>query len=184
MLVLLDRDGVINQDLPTGVTTAEQFCLIPGSAAAIARLNREGLKVAVVTNQSVVGKGLISHAELDVIHTHLKTLLAQEGAHLDAVYACTDHPDKPTEFRKPGAGMLRQALTDFNENAANTPMIGDALRDLQAAQAAGCARYLVRTGKGAKTEADPALQSLQPVAILDDLAEAVDHWLQRAAKLL
>jgi len=148
MLVLLDRDGVINVDRADSVKTCDELVLIDGAAEAIAQLNQQGASVAVVTNQSVVGRGIVSAEALEGIHQHLQQLLRAKGAMLDAIYVCTDHPDHATHRRKPEAGMLQEALQHFSADPARTPMVGDALRDLQAAVAAGCPRYLVLTGKG------------------------------------
>jgi len=175
MLALLDRDGVINVDRPDSVKIPDELILLPGAADAVARLNAAGWQVAVITNQSVVGRGIISEAALAAIHTRLRTLLAAEGARLDAIYYCPDHPDAPTPRRKPGAAMLYEALAYFGATATHTPMIGDALRDMQAAAEAGCPRYLVRTGKGAATLAAGIPEHLQPVSVCDDLAAAVAH---------
>ncbi|MEX2642974.1 MAG: HAD-IIIA family hydrolase [Acetobacterales bacterium] len=176
-LVLLDRDGVLNVDRPKSVRSPEELEMLPGAAAAVARLNRAGVRVAVVTNQSVVGRGLIDAAMLERIHERLSGALATSGAHLDALLSCPDHPDRPTPRRKPGPGMLQEALAAFGAEAAETPMVGDALRDLQAAAAAGCPRILVRTGKGAETEAAGLPEAVRPVACFDDLSAAVDSLL-------
>ena len=176
-LVLLDRDGVINVDRPDSVKRVDELALIPGSAAAIARLNIAGIKVAVVTNQSVVGRGVISPRQLDVIHERLAEMLAGEGARLDALIVCTDPPGAPSQRRKPRPGMLIEALQRFAARPGETPMIGDDLRDLEAAHIAGCPRVLVRTGKGVATQAAGVPATLLPVAVHADLAAAVDALL-------
>jgi D-glycero-D-manno-heptose 1,7-bisphosphate phosphatase len=176
-LVLLDRDGVINVDRPDSVKTLDELVLIPGSVAAIARLNTAGIKVAVVTNQSVVGRGVIPLRQLDVIHERLAEMLARDGARLDALYVCTDPPGAPSQRRKPRPGMLIEALRRFGARPDETPMIGDDMRDLEAAHAAGCPRVLVRTGKGAAAQAAGIPASLLPVAVHADLAAAVDALL-------
>ena len=176
-LVLLDRDGVINVDRPDSVKTLDELVLIPGSAAAIARLNAAGIRVAVVSNQSVVGRGVIPPRQLDVIHERLAEMLAGEGARLDALYVCTDPAGAPSQRRKPRPAMLIEALQRFGVQPGQTPMIGDDLRDLEAAHAAGCLRVLVRTGKGAATQAAGIPTSLLPVAVHADLAAAVDALL-------
>jgi D-glycero-D-manno-heptose 1,7-bisphosphate phosphatase len=177
-LVLLDRDGVINHDRAESVRSPAELVLLPGSAEAIARLNAADVRVAVVTNQSVVGRGLISMQELDRIHAELKSRLAREGARLDALLCCTDPPDRASPRRKPGPQMLQEALRMFHAQAAETPMIGDDLRDLQAARAAGCRRVLVRTGKGAAVQAAGIPHELLPVSVRADLAAAVDSYLK------
>lgn len=178
-LVLLDRDGVINVDRSDSVKSLGELALIAGSAAAIARLNTSGIKVAVVTNQSVVGRGVISARQLEAIHERLAEMLAGEGARLDALFVCTDPPGAPSQRRKPRPGMLIEALQRFSAQPAQTPMIGDDLRDLEAAHAAGCPRMLVRTGKGAVTQAAGIPAALLPVAVHADLAAAVDALLGR-----
>ena len=179
MLVLLDKDGVINEDIPeTGVTAASQISLITGAAEGIRTLNRLGVKVAIVTNQSAVGKGLISEAECQRLLDALREKLRAEGADWDACYYCPDAPDKPTRRRKPEPGMLSEALRDFNATPAHTPMVGDALRDLQAAAAAGCPRYLVRTGKGEETLQKGLLPHVQPTILCEDLKMAVGRIVQ------
>ncbi|MBM3620260.1 MAG: HAD-IIIA family hydrolase [Alphaproteobacteria bacterium] len=176
-LVLLDRDGVINVDRPDSVKSPDELALIPGSAAAVARLNVAKIRVAVVTNQAVVGRGVISARQLDAIHERLAQMLAREGARLDALFVCTDPPGAPSPRRKPRPGMLIEALRRFSAEPVTTPMIGDALSDLEAAHAAGCPRVLVRTGKGVASQAAGIPATLLPVAVHADLAAAVDALL-------
>ncbi len=172
-LVLLDRDGVLNEDRADFVKSPGELALIPGAAAAVARLNRADIRVAVCTNQSCIGRGIIDHDRLDRIHAHMRSLLAQEGARIDAFFVCPHAPHAGCECRKPLAGLLRAAVRRFGASAADTPMIGDGLRDLQAAATAGCPRHLVRTGHGARTQAEGIPHDLLPVAVHDHLAAAV-----------
>ncbi|HEX2116621.1 MAG TPA: D-glycero-beta-D-manno-heptose 1,7-bisphosphate 7-phosphatase [Alphaproteobacteria bacterium] len=172
-LILLDRDGVLNEDRPDYVKSPGELVMIPGAAAAVARLNRAGLKVALCTNQSCVGRGIITVERLERIHEHLRERLAHEGGRLDAIYFCPHAPWENCGCRKPAAGMLREALRRFGIDPADAAMIGDGLRDLQAAKAAGCARHLVRTGSGTKTQAEGVPHDVLPVAVHDDLAAAV-----------
>ena len=173
MLVLLDRDGVLNEDRPDFVKSPAELIVLPGAAAAVARLNAGGHTVAVVSNQSGVGRGLMTQADLDAVTAALGGALAAAGGRLDALFVCTDPPWAATDRRKPGPGMLREALARFAAAPAEAVMIGDAVRDLEAAAALGIRRILVRTGKGRAAEgALPA--TLQPVAVYDDLAAAVD----------
>lgn len=172
-LVLLDRDGVLNEETPNYVKHPGELKLIPGAARAVARLNNAGITVAVCTNQSCVGRGIIDDAMLERIHQTLRQELARDGARLDLILACTDHPDRATRRRKPGPGMLEEALRRYGANPAETPMIGDNLRDLEAAAAAGCPRHLVRTGHGAKVQAKGLPPEVLPVRVHDDLAAAI-----------
>ena len=177
MLVLLDRDGVLNEERGDFVKSPDELVMIDGSAGAVARLNAAGHRVAVITNQSVVGRGIIPNEMLDRIHDALRTELAQVGARLEDIFVCTDAPWAATERRKPGAGMLREALARYRGTPDETPMIGDSLRDLQAAAAAGCRRILVRTGNGAATQAGGLPGDILPVAVYENLGGAVDALL-------
>lgn len=177
MLVLLDRDGVINQERGEYVTSPEEMALIDGAAAAIRRLNKAGFRIAVITNQGCIGRGLIDEARLEEIHDRMHALLAAEGARIDRIYVCPDAPWAATERRKPAPGMLREALRDFAARPEDTPFIGDSLRDLQAACAIGCQPVLVRTGHGRRTEREDLSSLTISVKIHDDLDAAVDYIL-------
>ncbi len=181
-MVILDRDGVLNLDRADCVKSPDELILIPDAAEAVARLNRAGIAVAVATNQSVVGRGIIDERMLARIHEKLRVELAKAGAHIDDLRIATDAPDAATERRKPGTGMLREALAKFAADPAESPVIGDALRDLQAAAQLGCPRILVRTGKGVATLAAGVLPALQPVAVYDDLWDAVAALLAQDAE--
>lgn len=175
-LVLLDRDGVINEDItPHGTLNLEAFRYLDGALDAIATLHRAGFAMAIVTNQSAVAKGLLSEATLHAIHEKLLRDVRTHGGDVDAIYVCTDHPDTPSHRRKPNSGMLEEALADFGVLAANTPMVGDAQRDMQAAHSLGCPRILVETGKGKATIEKNLIQDLQPVTICANLPDAVAH---------
>ena len=177
-LVLLDRDGVLNENRADYVKHPDELVLLPGAGKAIARLNQAGIRVAVVTNQSVVGRGIIAESMLCQIHDHLRHTLKKEGARLDAIFYCTDTPDAAGPRRKPNPGMLTEALERFSASPATTPMIGDALRDLEAGAALGCPRILVRTGNGAVTQAAGLPEGVLPVAVYENLSEAVDSLLK------
>jgi len=177
VLVLLDRDGVINQDRADSVKTPDEFIMIDGAAAAVARLNAARCQVAVVTNQSILGRGTIDQAMLERIHEKMTAALVRENARIDRMYICPDAPWAATERRKPGPGMLHEALSDFSASPARTPFIGDSMTDLIAASKVGCQRILVRTGKGADTQADGEMQDVLPVRVYEDLSAAVDALL-------
>jgi D-glycero-D-manno-heptose 1,7-bisphosphate phosphatase len=175
--MLLDRDGVLNQDRPDHVKCPDELVMIDGSAEAVARLNAAGWRVIVVTNQSAVGRELIDENMLGRIHEKLLSAIADAGGRIDTILWCPDPPWAATPRRKPGPGMLLEALKICGASAADTPMIGDSLRDLEAAAAAGCPRVLVRSGKGAKTLAEGLPETIAPVAVKNDLADAVDGLL-------
>ncbi|MBT5752268.1 MAG: HAD-IIIA family hydrolase [Rhodospirillaceae bacterium] len=176
-MVLLDRDGVLNEDRSDYVKSPDELILIPGAATAIARLNRAGFLTVVVTNQGAIGRGLFDLDMLARIHEKLRAELAREDAHIDDILFCPDHPDRPTERRKPAPGMLLEGLSRHGGVAEETPMIGDTLRDMEAAAAIGCPRMMVRTGHGEKTLAAGLGDDIQPVRIFADLAAAIDVWL-------
>lgn len=172
-LVLLDRDGVLNVDRADYVKHPGELVLLPGAAAAVARLNAAGIRVAVCTNQSAIGRGIFDQAMLERIHDKLRDELAREKAALDAIFHCPDAPGPVSACRKPAPGMLIAALQRFGASAGQTPFVGDSLTDLQAAAVLGCPRHLVRTGHGAKTQAAGLPDTVLPVAIHTDLAAAV-----------
>lgn len=178
-LILLDRDGVLNEDRPDSVKSPGELVMIAGAASAIARLNASGMKVALVTNQAIVGRGIIDEAMLSRIHEKLFDTLAREKARLDSVHIATDVPGAPSLRRKPAPGMLREAMEKWRATPAETMMIGDDLKDLEAAHAAGVKPALVRTGKGAKVQAGGIPPHLGPICVYDSLAHAVDQLLSR-----
>lgn len=177
-LVLLDRDGTINEDRPDSVKSPAELVMIKGASAAIARLNAANITVALVTNQAVVGRGIISPAMLETIHHHLFDALAVVKARFDGVFICTDAPGVGSIRRKPAPGMLNEALARFRVHPANAVMIGDALTDLEAAFAAKVGPVLVRTGKGAATLANGIPPQLGLISVYDSLADAVDHLMR------
>ncbi len=179
-LVLTDRDGVLNEDRPEGVRRPEELTLIAGAAGALRRLNRAGIPVALLTNQSAIGRGWMGWADLTAIHERLEAALLAEGARLDLVLIAPDAPEDAGPRRKPAPGMLIEALARFGVAAGDATMIGDDVRDLEAAAAAGCRRILVRTGKGAALAAAGIPHRLQPVLVCDSFAAAVDRLLEPA----
>jgi D-glycero-D-manno-heptose 1,7-bisphosphate phosphatase len=183
MLILLDRDGVLNHDYPDDyVKSPAELILLPGVGAAVARLNARGWPVAVCTNQACIGKGIIDEAMLGRIHDKLYDGLARDGGRLDALFFAPDPPWAQTERRKPGPGMLREAMVRFRTGPQETVFIGDNLTDLQAAAAAGCRRILVRSGKGAQTQAKGIPPELLPVTVAEDLADAVERLLTETSQ--
>ena len=172
-LVILDRDGVINHDSDQYIKSPEEWKPIPGSLTAIARLNQAGYRVVVATNQSGIGRGLFETDTMIAIHDKMFKALAQVGGHIDAIFFCPHTNDDNCECRKPKPGMFRDIAARFNADLAGVPAIGDSLRDLQAAQAAGAQPVLVLTGKGRKFADDPALPP--DTLVFPDLAAAAAH---------
>lgn len=174
-LIILDRDGVINFDSAQFIKSPDEWKPIPGSLAAIARLNQSGYRVVVATNQSGVGRGLFEMDTLNAIHEKMHKALAQAGGRIDAIFFCPHTSADNCACRKPKPGMLHEISKRFNTNLTDVPAIGDALRDLEAAVTVGAKPMLVLTGKGKKTATDPELPA--GTLIFPDLAAAVAHLL-------
>ncbi len=175
-IVILDRDGVINHDSDAYIKTAREWVPVEGSLEAIARLTHADYRVMIATNQSAIGRRLIDYADLFSINEKMIRIINELGGRIDGVFFCPHTPDDDCSCRKPMPGLLQQITQRLGVGLEGVPMIGDSLKDLQAAQAVGARPILVRTGKGLKTEADlpPALANTQ---ILDDLAAAVSGLL-------
>lgn len=175
--VILDRDGVINAESDHFIKNLKEWQPLPGSIDAIARLCRAGFRVAVATNQSGVGRGLIAPEALAAMHRELERLVVAAGGQIAGIFCCPHVPEDDCDCRKPRPGLLQSIATQFAIELEGTPAIGDSLRDLEAAVAVGCVPILVRTGNGVATEY--ALTSnldarLCRVIVLDDLAAAAD----------
>jgi D-glycero-D-manno-heptose 1,7-bisphosphate phosphatase len=150
-LVILDRDGVINADSDAYIKSPDEWVAIPGSLEAIARLNQAGYRIAVASNQSGIGRGLFDMAALNAMHAKMHRQLAAVGGRIDAVFFCPHTAQDHCDCRKPQPGMLKMIAERFEVDPDETPVVGDALRDLQAGAALGFRTHLVRTGKGEKT---------------------------------
>jgi D-glycero-D-manno-heptose 1,7-bisphosphate phosphatase len=174
-LVILDRDGVINEDSDDYIKSAEEFHFIPGSLEAIARLNQAGYRVAVATNQSGLARGYFDLDTLNTMHGKLRQALAALGGHIELIAFCPHGPDDGCDCRKPLPGLLREIGERLRINLAGVPVIGDTLRDVEAARAVGASPMLVRTGKGERTLTNN--KGLEGVPVYADLGEAVDALL-------
>lgn len=152
-LVVLDRDGTINHDSDQYIKSPAEWKPIKGSLEAIARLTRAGFRVVVATNQSGLARGLFDMAALNAIHDVLQRAVHQAGGRIDAIFFCPHAEQSGCPCRKPRPGMLLEIGKRLNVPLEGVPMVGDSLRDLQAAAAAGARPVLVLTGKGKKTRA-------------------------------
>ena len=150
-LVILDRDGVINEDSPNFVKSPEEWRAIPGSLEAIALLNKAHILVAIASNQSGIARGLFSEIELDAIHQKMAHELMAHQGHIDKIFYCPHGPDKNCECRKPKPGLLLQAMHYFKVTPNETCFVGDSQRDIDAAISAHCQPILVCTGNGLET---------------------------------
>lgn len=174
-LVILDRDGVINENLPRHVRSPEDWKPIPGSLDAIARLSRAGWRVVVATNQSGIRRRYFTFDDLNRIHGEMHRRLAEYGGSIDAVFICPCLPGDDCECFKPRPGMLNEIAERLHVSLDGVPFIGDASRDLEAALAVGARPMLVRTGEGEATLRGGACPD--GIEIHDDLASAVDTLL-------
>lgn len=176
--LILDRDGVINEDSDAYIKNPDEWLPVPGSLKAIARANRAGYRVIVVTNQSGLARGLFDIDALNAIHRKMHDSLARLGGMIEAVFFCPHTPDAHCSCRKPKPEMLEQIRDRLNISLEKVWVVGDSYRDLEAARAAGAKPVLVRTGKGEKTLSDED-NDLSDVDIFADLAACIDHMLSR-----
>ncbi len=177
-LVILDRDGTINRTSDEFVKSPEEWLPLPGSLEAISRLNHAGFHVVLATNQSGLGRGLFDMAALNAVHSHMVKTLAAAGGRIDAIFYCPHAPDEGCACRKPAPGLLHQVQERYGIELKGVPYVGDSLRDMQAAQAAGCAPHLVLTGRHPEMSA----QGLPPdfpsdTQVHAHLSAFVDHLL-------
>ena len=151
-LVILDRDGVINHDSDDYIKSPDEWQPLPGSLEAIARLCRADYTVVVATNQAGVGRGLFSQEMLIRIHRKMASSIRDKGGRLDSVFFCPHSPAEQCGCRKPKPGMLLEISDRLGIGLSGVPVVGDSLRDLAAAEAAGAIPVLVKTGRGRLTQ--------------------------------
>jgi D-glycero-D-manno-heptose 1,7-bisphosphate phosphatase len=156
-LVILDRDGTINRDSDRFIKSPAEWKPLKGSLEAIARLTQAGYRVVIATNQSGLARGLFDMTTLNAIHDTLQRAAQQAGGRIDAIFFCPHASDADCACRKPRPGMLLEIAKRMNVPLEGVPMVGDSLRDLQAAAAAGARPVLVLTGKGKQTREAGAL---------------------------
>lgn len=172
-LVVLDRDGVINEDSDAFVKSPEEWRPIPGSPEAIAELGRKGFTIVVATNQSGLARGLFKLEALHAMHAKMDAVVEAAGGKVSDIYVCPHGPDDGCDCRKPKPGLFKQIARDYEQDLRGVPMIGDSLRDLQVAWTTGGRGILVRTGKGRRTEAALDYEQRSRTTIVNSLAEAV-----------
>jgi D-glycero-D-manno-heptose 1,7-bisphosphate phosphatase len=184
MLIILDRDGVINEDLIGDyVCHVEQWRAVPGSIEAIAQLTRAGHQIAVATNQAGLAKGLFGLDELETIHAHMLERVEAAGGQIDGVFYCPHQATDHCNCRKPAPGLLLAINRELGCEVKDAVLVGDKLSDLQLAEAGGCRPVLVRTGYGRETEQKLSeLHNPAAVKVYDNLAEAVNALLQGSAR--
>jgi len=174
-LIILDRDGVINEDSDEFIKSPGEWQPIRGSLEAIARLHRHGWRVVVATNQSGIARGLFDLDTLARIHQVMHRRVIENGGQINAVFFCPHGPDEQCNCRKPRPGMFLDIAERLRTDLKGVPAIGDSLRDLQAAASAGATPILVKTGKGFGTASSPDLDA--DIMVYDDLFSAVNALL-------
>ncbi len=174
-LVLLDRDGVINEESENYICSDSDWVPIEGSIEAIARLCQADYRVVVVTNQSGIARGLLTLEDLHAIHERMHQTVAASGGRIDAVFICPHKPDDDCNCRKPRPGMLHSVMKRLDIELAGVPLVGDSLRDVQSAMVVGATPVLVRSGHGNRTLEEN--RHLENIAVFDDLASFVDDLL-------
>lgn len=172
--IILDRDGVINEDSDAYVKSDQEWIPIPGSIEAIARLQHAKYQIFVATNQSGIGRGLFDESALTAMHDKFTRLLKCAGGHPVAIAFCPHAPEDHCDCRKPNPGLLKHLASQFDFDLSDALVIGDSLRDLEAADAVGATGFLVRTGKGKRTlEQNPNLT----YPVFDSLSHVAEHLL-------
>ena len=179
--IFLDRDGTLNED-PGYLRSASELKLLPGVAAALARLKSAGARLVVVTNQSGVGRGFLSLKDLEAIHARLEGLLEQRDAAVDAIYFCPHHPNDGCRCRKPATGMIDRAVSELQIDLQKSYLVGDHASDIQLAKAVGAKSILVTSGQ----VDEQALNMLRAARAMPDLvapsmAEAAEWILNDAS---
>ncbi len=177
-LIILDRDGVINEDSDDYIKSLDEWTPIPGSIEAIAALSRAGYTVTVATNQSGIARKYFDEYELAGMHQKMCTLVEEAGGEISGVFFCPHGPEDNCDCRKPRTGLLEQIECEFGMSVENAPFVGDSAKDILAAKLAGCQPVLVRTGKGTSTIAEAGDGELAGVEIFGSLKDYVDALLQ------
>lgn len=181
-LIIVGRDGILNVYREDHVKEPHEWRPIPGALDAVARLNQHGWHVVVATNQSGIGRGLFDMATLNAVHAQMMKLLASQGGRIDAVFFCPHAPEESCDCRKPLPGMMLDIAKRYGVDLRLVPMVGDTLRDLQAAQSAGCEPHLVMSGRAAsldEAQLQAIVEQVPTARIHADLAAFADDLLRR-----
>jgi len=177
--VFLDRDGVIIENRADHVKSIPEVRFIPGALEALARLAQRECLIVIVTNQAAIGRGLLTRQTADEINAYILEHITAAGGRIDGVYLCPHLPEAACACRKPAPGMLLEATRDLGIDLHASVMIGDALTDIQAAQAVQAQPFLVLTGRGAVQAPELSRTGLMPTPTFSSLAEAVDQLLEK-----
>jgi D,D-heptose 1,7-bisphosphate phosphatase len=148
--IFLDRDGTINPD-PGYISDLQDFQFFPFALEALKKMSACCGQFCIVTNQSGIGRGIIDELKLNEIHNYIRRTFAENQLELVNIYYCPDHPDRASEYRKPGVEMFNQAASEYKIELHNSLMVGDAGSDMEAGSRLNMDTMLVLTGKGPKT---------------------------------
>lgn len=170
-LVILDRDGVINEDSAEFIKSPDEWRPLRGSLEAIGMLSAAGYAIAVATNQSGVGRKLLDRPALEAIHRKMRAAAREHGGDIAKIVFCPHHPDEGCECRKPATGLFDQLARSFGLSLQGVPMIGDSVRDIEAAIAVGGRPILVLTGNGREAATELERRGIS-VETYDDLGAA------------
>lgn len=176
-LIILDRDGVINQDSDEYVKSVDEWIPLEGSIEAIGRLCQAGYTIAVATNQSGIARGYFDLPMLNSMHAKMEQLVCGFGGHFAHIAYCPHGPDDQCDCRKPLPGLIHQIEKKLSISAEGAWMVGDSIRDLVAGVKADCKPVLVRTGKGLKSEQELIKKNLKDALVFDDLSSFTDFLL-------
>ena len=174
-LVVLDRDGVINEAQDEVIKDPQDFVPVEGSLEAIARLTQNDYTVVVITNQSGIAHGQLTIDDVGRVHAHMQQLVAAKGGRIDAIFFCPHAPDDDCSCRKPKPGMLHSLMDRLNVELNGVPLVGDSLRDVQTAMVVGATPVLVKSGHGTQTLEEN--KHLDSVEVYADLAEFTEQTL-------
>jgi histidinol-phosphate phosphatase family protein len=168
--VFLDRDGVLTRERHDYVKTADELEMLPGIGVPLQEIQKRGFRIVIITNQSVIGRGLTTHGEMSKIHEKLRQELAQLGCSVDRIYYCPHRPDEGCNCRKPEPGLILKASIELEIDTANSWMIGDKEIDLEAAKRAGCRGIRVPTNGTGLAEA------VRRIALAEDESRLVGSY--------
>jgi D-glycero-D-manno-heptose 1,7-bisphosphate phosphatase len=181
-LLILGRDGVLNEFREGHVAAPEEWRPVPGALEALARINHAGWHAVVATNQSGIGSGMIDMSAVNAVHAHMNQRLQAVGGRLDAVFFCPHTPEEDCDCRKPKPGLLLDIGRRYGVDLRHVPVVGDTARDLLAAAAAGCEPHLVLSGRAATLDArqlQALLEQVPHARVHDNLGAFADFLLRR-----
>ena len=181
-LVIYGRDGILNQYREDHVKSPQEWVPIPGALESVARLNHAGWHAVVATNQAGIGRGMIDMASVNAVHAYMNRKLMEQGGRIDAVFFCPHTPEEGCDCRKPLPGMMLDIAHRYGIDLDSVPMVCDTLRDLQAAQAAGCEPHLVLSGRSQGLDdatLERYIEQVPRTVVHDSLQAFAEHLMRR-----